>query len=167
MMNLITRVGWEVRVATHDNQSEKLPGLLRDAAREFVDYLLFVDEAPLDGRVEGSSEFAKIFAALGPRDRKGRSLRDLDLEHRLMRYPCSYMIYSAAFLSLPDDVRAAIYARMWSVLSGKDTSPRYSRLSPEDRRAVIEILRDTLPDITGAFTSGRAEYQGEVRQQLR
>jgi len=31
MMNLITRVGWEVRVAVHDKQTEKLPGLLREA----------------------------------------------------------------------------------------------------------------------------------------
>jgi hypothetical protein len=62
---------------------------LREAAREFVDYLLFVDEASLNGRIEGSSEFAKVFAALGPRDRKGRSLRDLDLDRRLMRYPAA------------------------------------------------------------------------------
>ena len=51
---------------------------------------------------------------------------------------------------------------LWLVLSGKDAAPRYARLSPEDRRAVIEILRETLPDLTGEFTSGHAEYQSEV-----
>jgi hypothetical protein len=146
MMNLITRVGWEVRVATHDKQSEKLPGLLRDAAREFVDYLLFVDEAPLNGRIEGSSGFAKVFAALGPRDRKGRSLRDLDLERRLMRYPCSYMIYSEAFDGMPPEAKDAIYQRMSQVLSGAEHDGKYARLSPADRQAVLEILRDTKKD---------------------
>lgn len=33
---------------------------------------------------------------MGPRDRIGRSLRDLDLQERLLRYPFSYMIYSEA-----------------------------------------------------------------------
>ena len=105
-----------------------------------------------------------VFTRRDHGDQRGRSLRALDLEHRLLKYPCSYMIYSAAFRALPADVRAAIYARMWFVLSGKDGGPRYARLSPEDRRAVIEILRDTLPDLTGEFTTGKAEYQGEVLQ---
>ena len=61
---------------------------------ELVDYLLFIDEAPLPGPVHGTSGFAEKFAAQGPRDSHGRSLRELDLRTRLFRYPCSYMIYS-------------------------------------------------------------------------
>ncbi len=144
MMNLITRVGWEVRVAKHDH-SEKLPELLRDAAREFVDYLLFVDEAPLEGRLEGSSGFDKVFAAVGPRDRKGRSLRDLDLQRRLMRYPCSYMIYSEAFDGMPAEAKDAIYRRMSEVLLN-ERDGKYARLSPADRQAALDILRDTKKD---------------------
>lgn len=146
MMNLITRVGWEVRVAVHDKQTEKLSGLLREAAREFVDYLLFVDEAPLNGRIEGSSEFARVFAAMGTSDRRGRSLRDLDLERRLMRYPCSHMIYSEAFDGMPPEAKDAIYQRMWQVLSGAEHDQKYARLSPADRQAVLEILHDTKKD---------------------
>ena len=56
------------------------------------------------------------------------------------------MIYSAAFGALPADVRRAIYARMSDVLAGRDTSPKYARLTGADRRVVVEILRDTLPD---------------------
>ena len=66
-----------------------------------MDYLLFIDEAPLPGPVHGTSGFAEKFAAKGPFDRRGRSLRQLDLRTRLLRYPCSYMIYSQAFDSLP------------------------------------------------------------------
>jgi len=75
----------------------------------------------------------------------------IDLERRLLRYPCSYMVYSAAFTALPRDVRGAILGRVWDVLSGRDASPKYARLSEADRRAVVGILRETLPDLPGDF----------------
>ena len=65
-----------------------------DNINELVDYLLFVDEAPFPGPIQGSSGFAGKFSGAGPRDHLGRSLRDFDLQRRLMRYPCSYMIYT-------------------------------------------------------------------------
>jgi len=138
MTNLLTRVGWETR---YDKRFD-----VRGAAKEFVDYLLFLDEAPLEGRIHGVSGFAEHFAKLGPRDSKGRSLRQFDLERRLMRYPCSYMIYSAAFDALPAEAKDAIYKRMWQILSGEEKT---DRLSFADREAVVEILRETkrgLPD---------------------
>ena len=58
----------------------------------------------------------------GPRDSQGRSLRDLDLQRRLFRYPCSYMIYTEAFDALPPNAREAVYARLISVLSGRDAT---------------------------------------------
>jgi len=157
MTNLITRVGWEARVAAFDGTTSLADGPLKEAVNELVDYLLFVDEEPLTAAVRGTSGFAEQFAAQGPTDRRGRSLRQLDLEHRLLRFPCSYMIYSAAFAGLPGDVRGAIYGRMWDVLSGRDAGPRYARLSADDRSAVVEILRDTLPDLPAPFrASGKA-----------
>jgi hypothetical protein len=111
-----------------------------------VDYMLFVDEAPLDG-ITGTSGFAERFGALGPRDSKGRSLRDLDLQRRLFRYPCSYMVYSEAFEALPEAARTAVYARLLHVLTGKDTSSRYQKLTSPDRQAILEILRETKKDL--------------------
>jgi hypothetical protein len=61
------------------------------------------------------------------------------------------MIYSAAFDALPRSARAAVYGRMWEVLSGADQAPRYARLSPADRRAIVEILRDTKRDLPAVF----------------
>lgn len=149
MMNLLTRIGWEARVVAHSGTSaEDEP--LRDIARELVDYMLFVDEAPL-GAVRGSSTFASTFAARGPRDRAGRSLRDLSLQRRLMTYPCSYMIYSPAFDALPESAKQAIYRRLSDVLSGKDPSPKYGRLTAADRQAIVEILRDTRKDLPSYF----------------
>ena len=143
MMNLLTRVGWEARVAIHDNQLDMTRGPVHEVVGELVDYLLFVDEAPLTGAVQGVSGFATRFSAQGPQDQKGRSLYQLDLKRRLLRYPCSYMIYTDAFDSLPPPVLAAIYQRMWQILSGQDRGTRYSRLSSTDRRAIVEILRVT------------------------
>src|SRR5439155_3084108 len=102
---------------------------VREAAQDVADYLLFVGEAPLKQRIEGSSGFAEVFAVQGPKDRKGRSLRQLDLEHRLMRYPCSYMIYSEAFDTLPAVAKDAVYRRLWAVLSGQESGKPYNRLS--------------------------------------
>lgn len=151
MMNLITRVGWEARLAAAEHRDAR--ALLRDAAKEFVDYLLFIDEARLPGNIQSTSGFAGKFAALGPRDRKGRSLRDLQLNGRLMRYPCSYMIYSQAFDALPADAKDAIYQRLWAVLSGAEKGARYARLSPGDRQAIVSILRDTKPGLPDSFRS--------------
>jgi hypothetical protein len=63
-----------------------------------------------------------------------------------MRYPCSYMIYAPAFDALPAEAKKAIYERMWQILSGEEKNPKYARLSPGDRQAIIEILRETKKD---------------------
>jgi len=140
MMNLLTRLGWEARILERDERATSAS--LDDAVIEAVDYMLFVDEAPLDG-IKGGSGFAERFSALGPRDSKGRSLRDFDLQRRLFRYPCSYMIYSEAFDALPDTARNAVSARLVQVLTGKDASAKYRNLSAPDRQAILEILRET------------------------
>jgi hypothetical protein len=92
-----------------------------------------------------------MFAAESPHDSRGRSLRQLDLERRLMRYPCSYMIYSPLFDGLAAAAKDAIYRRMWQILSGEDQQPAYSRLSLTDRRAIVEILRETKKDLPSYF----------------
>ena len=144
MTNLITRVGWEARVAAAAGAAE--PPRIKEAVTDLVDYLLFVDEAPFQGPVRGSSSFTGRFSAQGPRDSKGRSLHQLDLERRLLRYPCSYMIYTPAFDALPPATKRQIYARMLSILIGSDAGPRYARLTPADRQAILEILRETKTD---------------------
>jgi hypothetical protein len=147
MTNLLTRIGWEARIAA--GSKSELQSDLRDRAVEFVDYLLFVDEAPLPSAIKGSSPFTQEFPSRGPRDSKGRSLRELDLTRRTFRYPCSYMIYTDAFDALPAAARTLIYQRLWDVLSGRETDKVYARLSAADRSAILEILRDTkknLPD---------------------
>ena len=43
-------------------------------------------------------------------------------------------------------MKSAVYRRMFEILSGTDGQAKYTRLSPDDRRAVLEILQDTKPD---------------------
>lgn len=150
MTNLITRMGWESRLAAHEGKAPDIPRI-QQATADLADYMLFTYEVPLPNKVRGSSSFAEKFSARGPADAKGRSLRQLDLDHRLMRYPCSYMIYSDAFGALPDAAKSLVYRRLWQILSGEDKNPRYAQLSPADRQAVIEILRDTKKDLPAYF----------------
>lgn len=146
--NLITRVGWEARVAAFAGTLSG-SGRVAEAAHDLVDYLLFVDEVPLPAPVAGSSGFSERFSAQGPRDALGRSLRDLDLQRRLLTYRCSYMIYAPAFAALPPAARDAVYARLWGVLSGEVADERYVSLTFDERQMIVDILRDTkdnLPD---------------------
>jgi len=146
MLNLITRVGWEARTGAADAGRA-----LDQAAAQLVDYMLFIDEAPLPGPVAGTTSFAAGFNASARRDSHGRSLRDLDLNRRLLKYPCSYLIYSEPFDAMPLAARAAVYARLWEVLSGRERSERYNVLSVADRQAILEILRETKPDLPEYF----------------
>jgi len=161
MINLLTRAAWEARAAdpslhppftSSPAQEASIAAVMSGVASEVVDYLLFVDEAKLTEPVRGGSGFAERFSSGGPRDRKGRSLYELDLRHRLMKYPCSYLIYSPAFDALPPSAKEPIYKRMWEVLSGREQDPRYRAALPlADRRAIVEILRDTKKDLPSYF----------------
>lgn len=165
MTNLLTRIGWEARFASYEAQSGNrkdgqtatistdLNSPLSEDAKEIVDYMLFVDEVPLGGRIRGTSGFTEKFSSEGPFDGKGRSLRQFDLQHRMMRYPCSYMIYSDAFDALPLEARDAIYKRMWQILSGKEKDKSYTRLNRADRQAIVEILRETKKSLPAYFQS--------------
>ena len=115
-------------------------------------YLLFAEEAPMTSPIRGSSEFAARFAKLGPRDPKGRSLRDFDLQSRLFKYPCSYLIYSDAFEQLPAKLKERIYERLLEVLSGEDTSPAFEKISTDSRQAIREILVATKKDLPASWT---------------
>jgi hypothetical protein len=162
MTNLITRVGFEARLALHDNAAmskalgepaenvrESTTRRINSAVEELLEYMLFTEEVRLTEPIRGLSGFSGSFGRSALRDRQGRSLRDLDLKTRLLRYPCSYLIYTDAFDKLPGMARDRLYRRLWEVLSEQDTSTKFQNLSGTDRKAILEILLDTklgLPD---------------------
>lgn len=170
MHNLMTRVSYEARVALEQQASMnkalgRPDGEWSDSTRRriqnptevLLQYMLFADEAPLKGRVEGTSTFARDFSRLGPPDRQGRSLREFDLEKRLFKYPCSFLVYSSAFDELPRAVKDHLYRRLWEVLSGIDRSKAYAALSAADRQTVKEILTDTKPELAADFARRDAQ----------
>ena len=163
MANLIARVAWEAEDAGMRGQALlvspqerlRIGAKLRDSVSEMVDYMLFVDEVQLPEGVRSLSGFVDKFSAEGPLDSKGRSLHQLDLTHRLLRYPCSYLIYSPVFDALPSAALDAVYTHMWRVLSGQERDPRYAAvLTREDRVAIVEILRETKGGLPAYFTPG-------------
>jgi hypothetical protein len=156
--NLITRVGWETRLALADHASlvrlgepagqfsESIRRRIERPAEVLVRAIMMLDEHTLSAPVKGTSGFAGQYAGRGPRDTQGRSLYELDLTRRLYRYRFSPLIYSEQFAGLPREVRDHIYARLNDVLTGKDRSTDFAPVTDAERAAILEILRDTLPD---------------------
>jgi hypothetical protein len=158
--NQITAANYRARLALREQQvlnemlnstsPELSPGIqrrLQRAGDDVLKGLLFVGETPLTDAVQGTSGFAEYFAGLGPRDRQGRSLREFDLQRRMFKYPCSYLIDSDAMNALPDQVRSHIYRRLWEIVTDQDTSPTFAHLTRDDRRAIHAILSDTKPGL--------------------
>ena len=157
MLNLILHV---------TDVADSSPGKLDHAVEELVEYMLFIREAQPSEPVQGTSGFSAEFAQQGPRDKKGRSLRDFDLNARLFRYPCTYMIYSDAFDAIPASALRRVYRRLWEVLTGRDKSPRFAGIRAAKRKEVLEILRDTkhgLPDYWFGKTREVSEDQFSPR----
>lgn len=176
MHNLITRVSFETRLALDWQESmEKSfgkdvnqPSRWSDStqrrifgpAETLLRYMLFVEEPPLRSPVQGTSGFQQDFPKNGPRDSRKRSLRDLDLNKRLFRYPLSFLVYSSAFDAIPEPAKGYVFRRLAEVLSGADQRPEFSSLSSEDRTAIKEILAETKPEFAEAL---KASESGPAR----
>src|SRR5690606_29757656 len=128
MTNLIVRLGYVTRIAEHDGMTPESRRDLQHPAEELLPYMLFTDEARLTAPVRGDEEYVRAFEAEGRTDAQGRSLHQLDLERRLLKHPCSYMIYSEAVEALPPVAKDYLYRRLWQVLTGRDESPTFRSL---------------------------------------
>ncbi|MEI6232354.1 MAG: hypothetical protein WCT04_04845 [Planctomycetota bacterium] len=156
MHNHITNANFEIRSALYqereinkalgepiDRHTDSTKSRVRSVAEPLLKYMLFSGEAALEAPVSGSPDFANEFSSRGPKDKAGRSLHELDLKRRLLKYPCSYLIYSDSFNGLPEMVLEHIRTRMTEILTGADTSKDYAHLSQDDRKAIKEILSET------------------------
>ena len=157
MHNYITRLRYESETMLRTYGHIRYLKHQEDA---FLRYLLLVEEAPLPCPVEGCSSFAQQFASGGPRDSKGRSLRDLDLHTRMFKYPCSYLIYSDAFDSLPAPMSSPLLERLYAILTGSDKDPQFAKLTTEDRLAILQILRETKPNLPDYWRGAPSQRGG-------
>ncbi len=158
--NRITKASFEARQALAYEQQwnqtlgnepghrlESVTRRLQNASRRLVEALLFVGEARLNDPIRGTSGYAEWFSTIGPTDRRGRSLRELDLTSRMMKYPCSYLIYSSSFDELPEEMLDHVWRRLWDVLDGGADPSTFVHLSKSDRRAIIEIVGETKSNV--------------------
>ncbi|MDM4014909.1 hypothetical protein [Roseiconus lacunae] len=159
MHNAIAAANYETRLALHQSFQmnellERPEGFVSDSAKRRIDavtddllyYLLFCEEFRLTDPVSGPTSFATDFQSRGKRDSQGRTLRELDLSTRLLKYPCSYLIHSDAFAGIPDVARHQVLTKLAAILNGRNRSDEYDHLSSHLRREIAEILRDTLPE---------------------
>jgi hypothetical protein len=164
VQNEIARTSYKVRAALHEAEREGAAGETNEAsdalrasieelAEPLVEAMLFVGATPLTAPISGAADFRRRFENRGPADDQGRSLRELDLEQRLMRYPLSYLVHSAAFDALPSAAKEQVYSRLADVLRGAERDEKFAHLSDDDRAAVLEILAGTKPEFAAALAA--------------
>lgn len=132
---------------TRELMAEKAPGLaqkVEELAQPLVRYMLFADEAPLPAPLAGDADYKRDFSANRRAASNGAALKDFDLQKRLFRYRCSYMIYTPTFAGLPGPLKQAVLRQISSALNGP--SPEYAYLSLAEKSAIRTILTETLPE---------------------
>ncbi len=149
-ITIALEAGYRARAARHDGGGRILPereAELNTAAAKLAAYLLFTDEVSLPpGGVRGDPVFRGDFAAIRRPDAAGRSLRDLDLKTHLLKFRCSYMIYSPVFSGLDPDMKPRVFQLLHAALQ-KDQRHDLSRhLTGAEKQAIREILTATLPE---------------------
>ena len=166
VQNLITKAGFLTRNAIRDEvifapelagtgkHSASTMSRIEHACEPLVEALLFLNEFPLASPVVGSNSFATEFARTAPTDHLGRSLSQLDLKSRLLRFGISPMIYSESFRNLTFEARHQTLRLLFAVLSGKDQSKEFIQLAQADRVAGLQILSDTLPEFRTLTAGG-------------
>jgi hypothetical protein len=163
--NLITQANFETRYALEDQAVmdeilKRDPKVLSDSSKrrianageKLLNSLLFADEVALSDPVVGGSGFTKVFQEAGPRDRQGRSLRELELKTRLFKHPLSFLIYSPSFTGMPDEMKKYVYRRLWDILTDKDPA-EHPHITQGQRITIREILNDTLPDLPSYWSA--------------
>lgn len=121
--------------------------VIQSETERILTALLFKDEAPLpQGGVSGAGDFERDFSRNRRPDPAQRSLKDFDLQTRLFRYRCSYLVYSDGFASLPDDLRQSVLRRLQHILTATEPPRGFEYLPAEERTAIHDILTATLPE---------------------
>jgi len=148
--NLMTLATYEVGEAVKSHP-ENVDKLVKEDGDLLVNAMLFSGAAKFTEPIKGTSGFAAEFSSHGLRDSHGRSLKDLDLQHRLLKYPMSYLIYSKSFDAMPAPVRDYVFRRFRQILTGDDKTPAFAHLTEKDRADILGILQDTKPAFAAAL----------------
>lgn len=140
VQNEISRVGLRARAILAQSQDKS------DLARlcePLVRRLLCAGEAILESPVKGTSTFAQTYSSSAPKDNLGRSLSDLDLQTRVLKYRCSPLVYSESFKSLPAEAREIVWGQ---IKEGLSSATAFAHIPAEEKVAILEILAATIPE---------------------
>jgi len=161
VVNHVVRAGWDVRVdamllARGDIDTTERSRRIENSAREVAAQILFDDEALLPVPLVEPGAFARRYQAVARKDRRGRSLRELDLHRRLYRRALSPMVHAPAFRALPPPLLDAI---------GRHVRRRLAALPAVEAEGVRAILSDTEPELAARwFTRKRPSSKGMQRR---
>jgi hypothetical protein len=134
---------------------------IRNAAEKLVKFMLFSEEFALESPVSGTSGFSEEFSKRGPRDSKGRSLFQLDLQTRLLKFPCSWLIYTESFDKLPPLAFEAVANELYYALTYNTNNPDLAHLSRTDKQNIYEILTETKPNLVKVWKELQASEVSE------
>ncbi|MGE0142640.1 MAG: hypothetical protein AB7I19_08355 [Planctomycetota bacterium] len=136
-----------LRHRSPEGLSESGRSQLKELADDLLAVLLLRDVPPLPAPVRGTSDFAAAYLAAGPRDAAGNSLRELELDTRLFRWPVSPTITSPSFRHLPTELREIVLLRMLRILTGRNGRRAYAHVAEEDRQPLLTMLVELVPDL--------------------
>ena len=149
MIDYQTRLQKELKErVTEEPAYESVRHVFAAASQQVLDALLCKDEAALPpGGIQGAGGFAQAFDPARASSPTQPSLKELDLQQRLFKYRCSYLIESATFDRLQPTLRRRVLQRLWRVLTDSAAEPRYDYLEPAERDTIREILTHTLRNL--------------------
>jgi hypothetical protein len=149
-VNRVVEAGYRARTSLFLGQGKLSTAAvteLDEQASQVVRYLLFADEVPLPaGGVAGEPDFKRDFTNQARRA-GGISLRDFDLQTRLFKHRCSYMIYSPVFQGLMPEIKQRIYRRLGEALNTEKPDKEYAYIPAAEKQAIRQILKQTLTDL--------------------
>ena len=149
-VNRVVEAGYRARTYLHYDGARLTPAhaaLLDEQARLLTRYLLFADEAPLLPGMTVDAAFKADFLKTRRAVPGGASLKDFDLQTRMFRNRCSYMIYNPIFTALPRELKQRIYAQLGSALSTTKPNAEYGYLPAAEKQVIRTILKATLTDL--------------------
>lgn len=115
-----------------------------EIAWRIVRYLLFQGEAVLpEGGVKADPSFTSAFLSRRRVGSAGQSLRDLDLQTRLFKYRCSYMIYTKGFGAMPAEMKRRVLQALSMALRDEGAPSEFGYLPVGEKRAIRAILRES------------------------
>jgi hypothetical protein len=147
-VNRVLQAGYVARTYLHEQNGGELTVAQRSEierhAKELVRYILFADEAKFpESGIKGDAAFREDFLRNRKVSKSGASLKDFDLERRMFKYPCSYMIYSPVFGALPEVVRSRVLEELRRALNAGDRS--FDHITLDEKSIIAQILSETLP----------------------